>query len=129
MSIVGIFTLPYEPYASKNKMHGYTKTGRIFLHPKARAWRKQFAEQIKKWLKDNAIATPQRGQPVSISLVCHFPLRGGKRGHQADASNFVDLAADSVKDGLGIDDYSFSVEAKPGSVDPNGGHFICLIEL
>jgi len=130
MSTVGIFTLPYEPYASKNKMHGHTKTGRIFLHPKARAWRKNFSEQIKHWLNDNAIAAPQRGQPVSVSLTCCFPPQGGKgRGHKSDSGNFVDLTLDSVKDGLGIDDYSFSVSAKPGSVDPNGGHFVCLIEL
>lgn len=130
MTTIGIFRLPYTPYASKNRMHGRTKAGRIFVHPKARAWRKQFSQQVKKWIADNGITTPEQGHPVSVAIVCHFPPQGGWRGHKADAGNFVDLTLDSVKDGLGIDDCTFSVSARPGNTDPKGGGYLtCQIEL
>ena len=130
MTTVGNFRLPYEPKASKNKMHGFNpKTGRKFLHPKARAWRKNIADQIKLWIQNNDITPPATGHPVSVSLIAHFPPQGGRRGHRSDATNFVDLTIDGVKMGLGIDDYSFSVSAQPGPTDPNGGYITCLVEL
>jgi len=126
--IVGIFKLPYEPKASKNHMYGYTKAGRKFIHPQARAWRKELSNRIQDWRSNNSI-TLLPGHKVSIVVTCHFPPRGGRRGRKPDAPNFIDLTIDAVKDGLGIDDNSFDCHAINGDSDPGEGYIVCQVEL
>lgn len=94
---------PYSIYASKNYMRARGRGGKVFLKPES----KKIVESIIEQLKDTG---PWYENKVWLGLMVVMPSRS------SDAINVLELVADAVKIGIGIDDKWFAIEILDWSI-------------
>lgn len=94
-----VIEMEYLPNLSKNRY----KTRNGFIKRDVKEWREQLAWTI------HGLITSQNMEfkpPIKVKIDGEFS--GG--GRMPDIQNFVDIIADSIEDGLGINDNQFRIE-------------------
>jgi len=91
--------IPFSWAASKNHIYALRAKGHVFLRQEGKGYRQQISLMVKSAVRD----LPVVQNKVWLDILVQKP------NHRGDATNFVDLICDAVKDGLGVDDRWFSI--------------------
>ncbi len=93
------FAIPFSYLASKNAIYRTTGDGHVFVRREARAFRDELTLLVKGMCQTHNVVQAK----VWIDILVQKP------NHRGDAINVVDLVADAIKDGLGVDDRWFCI--------------------
>lgn len=95
----------YNPNCSKNAY----KTRDGYIKSDVRRWMDDLAWMIAAWSRSCGV---EWKAPIKVLISGTF-----KDHRVPDTQNFVDVVADAIQEGLGINDREYSIETIPPSVD------------
>ena len=104
--------MEYQPNCSKNRY----KTRDGFIRRDVRKWMGELATALS--MQMNAVGGLRMKPPVKVKIEGEF-----RDKRMPDLQNFVDIVADAVQEGIGIDDRYFSVETG----QPHVGKKPCIV--
>lgn len=82
------------------------------MNDEAKRWKRDLAESVRMVLLTDGITSPC--PPVTVRLEARFV----DAGNAVDLHNIIEICADAVQEGTGINDRHFAVDVQPPSYDP-----------
>lgn len=110
------FAIPYQQAASKNHVWSLSKSGggHIFQRKASNNYKLAIAQMLAERLRDEQIV------PVANKVWVDIFVQ--KPNHKSDAINTLDVIADGLKAGLGVDDRWFSVRQIDWQINKRDPH-------